>query len=321
MTGCGTHGSAMSSPRTCGSGLVELMIAMTLALVLIGAAVAAFIKGRDTHGAAEAVAQLQETARYALGVIESDLRMSGYLGLHGQGALIANLNGPLIDASGDAVQLDGCEPLWTTHLDEPVGGWDQAEGRYGLAPGCAANGTWRTSTDGLVIRRASADRIPQTAAGLRAHARQVLIATSRGTGLVFVGDADGTVPPGYADSDLPSGTPLSETRRLLVHAYYISRSSSEGANFPALRRKRLVAGPAVQDEEIIPGIDDLQVQYGVDGDHDGSADRWLEASAVAGPAGRGRADLVARACPRARRGLERHDPPCVCESGRGTAAR
>lgn len=275
------HSTCVTKRRPCGGGLIELLIAMTLALLLIGAAVAAFVKGRDTHTAAEAVAQMQETVRYALGVIESDLRMSGHFGLHGHGAVITNLNGPLIDTAGDAVQFDGCAPLWTTKLDEAVSGWDQAEGRYGLGPGCEANGAWRASTDGLVLRRASADRIPQSTAGLRAHARHALVTTGHASGLVFVADAAGTIPSGYADSDPASGTPLSETRRLLVHAYYISRNSSEGAGFPALRRKRLVAGPAVQDEEIIPGIDDLQVQYGIDADHDGSADRWLNAGEAA----------------------------------------
>ncbi len=280
MNGRGRRGPGLAWRSTLGIGLIELLIAMTLALMLIGAAVTAFIKGREIHAAAETIAQLQETIRYALGVIESDLRMSGYLGLHGRGALIANLDGPLVDPAGDAVQFDGCAPRWATSLVEPVSGWDQAAGRYGLGPECAASGGWRASTDGLVIRRASADRIPQTAAGLRAFARHALIATSHASGLAFVGDADGTVPSGFADSDSAAGTPLSETRRLLVHAYYVSRSSSEGAGFPALRRKRLVAGPAVQDEEIIPGIDDLQVQYGVDGDHDGAVDRWLNAGEV-----------------------------------------
>jgi type IV pilus assembly protein PilW len=296
VNGCGMRRSPITRRGACGNGLVELLIAMTLALLVIGAAVAAFLKGRDAHAAAEAVAQLQETARYALGVIESDLRMSGYLGLHGHGGVIANLDGPLADAGGDAVQFDGCAPLWTTNLDEPVGGWDQAEGRYGLGADCAANGGWRASTDGLVLRRASADRIPQTVGSLAAYSRHALIATGHATGLVFVGDAVGTVPPGYAVSDPAEGTPPSEIRRLLVHAYYISRSSSEGAGFPGLRRKRLVAGPAVQDEEVIPGIDDLQVQYGVDGDRDGSADRWLDAGEVAS----GRSVVAARIWLRAR---------------------
>jgi type IV pilus assembly protein PilW len=265
-----------------GSGLIELLIAMALALLLIGAAVAAIVKGRDAQTAAEATAQLQETARYALGIIGSDLRMSGYLGLHRHGAVIANLDGSLTDPDGGDVPFDGCGPLWTTNLDEPVSGWDQTGGRFGLGPGCPANGAWRATTDGLILRRASSDRIPQTAAGLRAYARHILLVTGHASGLVFVGDAAGTIPAGYASFDPLGRTVPGDTRRLLVHAYYISSGSSEGARVPSLRRKRLVAGPAVQDEEIIPGVEDLQVQYGVDGDNDGSADRWLDADEVAG---------------------------------------
>jgi hypothetical protein len=31
-----------------------------------------------------------------------------------------------------------------------------------------------------------------------------------------------------------------------------------------LRRKTLIAGPAIRDDEIIPGIEDMQVQFGID---------------------------------------------------------
>jgi type IV pilus assembly protein PilW len=268
--------------HACGSGLVELMVAVTLTLLLIGAAVTAFVKGRDAHNAAESTAQLQETARYALGVIESDLRMNGYLGLHHHPAVVANLDGALVDAIGEVVEFGGCAPTWITNLDEPVGGWDQTAGGFGLGPACLPNGTWRPSTDGLVLRRASADRIPRTAAGLRSHAGHALVVTSHASGLVFIGDAAGTMPFGFAASDPVGSTPLAETRRLLVHAYYVSSGSSEGAEFPSLRRKRLVAGPAVQDEEIIPGVDDLQVQYGIDADDDGAPERWLDADEIVG---------------------------------------
>jgi type IV pilus assembly protein PilW len=272
---------SLTSRPAHGGGLIELLVAMTLALMLIGAAVAAFVKGRDAHAAAEATARLQETARYALAVIESDLRMSGHLGLHYHAGIVANLDGALVDAVGEVVAFDGCAPLWVTDLDEPVGGWDQAEGRFGPGPACPPNGGWRASTDGLILRRASSDRIPQNAAGLRAFARHVLITSGHAAGLVFVGDAGGTIPAGYAATEPADGTPRAETRRLLVHAYYVSNGSSEGAAFPSLRRKRLVAGPAVQDEEIIPGVEDLQVRYGIDADDDGAAERWLDAGEIA----------------------------------------
>lgn len=284
MTHAGTGVGTFDPCAARGSGLVELLVAMTLALLLVGAAVSAFVKGRDTHAAMDSTARLQETARYALGVIESDLRMSGHLGLLDHPGLVGNLDAGLTGPTGGDEAFVGCRPRWTTDLDTPVEGWDQADGRHGLGPGCAPNGAWRASTDGLVLRRASADRIVQSAAGLRSHARQVLIVTSHSSGRVYVGDAAGTMPAGYAASGPAATTPPTDTRRLLVHAYYVSSDSSEGAGFPSLRRKRLVAGPAIQDEEIIPGIDDLQVQYGIDADGDGSADRWLNAGQFAPPA-------------------------------------
>jgi Tfp pilus assembly protein PilW len=269
---------ARARPRhSRGTGLVEVLVAMTIALLLTAGAVAAFVKGRDAHAAMESTARLQETARYALGVIESDVRMSGYLGLASRAGLVTNLAGPLATPGGVAVVLKGCGPNWATDLSAHLGGWDQSAGAYPLAADCKASGAWRPSTDGLVVRRASADRIAQSGAGLKAYAKHVLIVTSHASGLVFVGDAAGTIPAGYAQSDPPGAPPLADTRRLLVHAYYVSASSSEGPTFPSLRRKRLVAGPAVQDEEIIPGVEDLQVQYGLDSNGDLDADRWVNA--------------------------------------------
>jgi type IV pilus assembly protein PilW len=36
----------------------------------------------------------------------------------------------------------------------------------------------------------------------------------------------------------------------------------------------------VQDEEILPGVEDLQVQYGVDADEDAGVDRYVDADAL-----------------------------------------
>jgi hypothetical protein len=46
-----------------------------------------------------------------------------------------------------------------------------------------------------------------------------------------------------------------------------------GANVPGLRRKTLQAGPGMADEEIIPGVEDLQIQLGVDTSAPGTAGR------------------------------------------------
>ena len=60
-----------------------------------------------------------------------------------------------------------------------------------------------------------------------------------------------------------------------VHAYYVDRSSSVG-DMPSLRRQTLVAGNQIQDQEVIPGVENLQVQFGIDTDDDGTVDRYVD---------------------------------------------
>lgn len=279
--------TAVRSPRRfpaagggAGTGLVELLVALAIGLLVLAGVLTVTLEARDGYAALETTARLQETARHALAVIESDARMGGYLGLLGRVEPVANLRGPLTDPNGQPVPLAGCAAHWATDLARPLTGWDHSLDRWPLDPACRPNGGWRRGTDVLLVRRASADRIPQSPAALREFRGQVLIVTSRHAGQVFVADALGTIPAGFAASDPPEAPPLADTRRLLVHAYYVSPASSESATLPSLRRKRLVSGPSVQDEEILPGVEDLQVRYGVDADGDLAADRYVDADGL-----------------------------------------
>lgn len=267
-------------PACAGLGLVELLVAMTIGLAVLAAVLTVTLKARDAHAALETTARLQELARYALGLIESDVRMAGHLGLLARAEQVNNLRGPLTDPDGNEVPFAGCAAHWATDLARPLAGWDHTLGRWPLDATCRPNGGWRGGTDGLIVRRASADRIGQSATALRQYHGHVLLATSRTGGQAFVADALGTIPAGFAHSDPPDAPPLADTRRLLVHAWYVSPGSSESPDLPSLRRKRLVTGPSVQDEEILPGVEDLQVQYGVDADGDLAVDRYVDADAL-----------------------------------------
>lgn len=72
--------------RRCGRGpergisLVELLIATTLGLVVIGGMYAVLAGNRRSAELAAAFADLQENGRYALSLIAADARMSGYQG-------------------------------------------------------------------------------------------------------------------------------------------------------------------------------------------------------------------------------------------------
>jgi len=257
-----------------GFSLVELLVAMVVGLLVLGGVLAAYLRARDTQATGESVARLQENARLALAIIAQDLRMAGYWGLTNRADLLA------LNASSSFPSI--CGPGWTTDLAHPVTGRDDA---YGAA--CAAAGGGAVAgTDLLVIRRASAERLTPQSATLPATQRtRVLLVTSRTGGELFIPAQTGNVlPPGYATSDVAGQPPLADTRALLVDAYYVSRNSSVANGYPALRRKTLIAGPAIGEEELVPGVEDLQVRFGVDSDGDGRVDAYANPGAVAASA-------------------------------------
>lgn len=268
------------SPQS-GVSLIELMVALSIGIIVLLGTLVVYVKARDTYGAMDTTSRLQETARYAMGEIETDGRMAGYMGLMSRPDLLVNANQGLSDADGNAVAFSGCAVNWASALDRPATGID---GAYTLSSAdCPAFGAGaEPGTDVLVIRRASANRITQSAAAVASHAGKVLLETSRGSGQIFVGNGAGTIPSTFAQTEPAANTPpLAETRELLVHAYYISQDSSEGVGYPSLRRWTLQAGPTVVDEEVVPGVEDLQVEYGVDTNDDRNADRYVNASSLA----------------------------------------
>ena len=71
----------------------------------------------------------------------------------------------------------------------------------------------------------------------------------------------------FADGDAPGPLdPLAEVRDVEVRSYYVANNSVGRAGWPALRVKSLTEsrGAALfRDEEVMPGVEDLQVEFGV----------------------------------------------------------
>ena len=109
----------------------------------------------------------------------------------------------------------------------------------------------------------------------------MLVITDHTSGQIFVPAAIGNqIPAGFATSDTAGTAPQADTRTLLVNAYYVSAGSSVAPGYPALRRKTLVAGPDLADEEVIAGVEDLQFQLGLDTNGDSDADLFVNPGPV-----------------------------------------
>ena len=63
--------------RQRGASLVELMVALLLGLVVVGAAMAVFLATKQTYVATESIGRLQETSRVAFELMARDLREAG----------------------------------------------------------------------------------------------------------------------------------------------------------------------------------------------------------------------------------------------------
>ena len=258
-----------------GLSLIELMVSMAIGLFLLAGAISVLGKGRDLYRTNDESARLQETARYAMSTLEADLRVANYWGLMSRADLVENgpaldlANIPAVDPAyalpgglaGYAGTINSCGAMWAVKLPAYV---EANNNGYGL--GCAEFGAAAAAADQLTIRRASTQLI--TAGALAASAGQIKIQSSRVQGTLF---ADGALPAGYDPT-------LSESRALVVNGYYVDQASNQDPATPSLRRKQLAfaaGAPAIQDQEIVPGVEDLQVEFGVDLNADQNSDFFV----------------------------------------------
>jgi type IV pilus assembly protein PilW len=275
-------------PRQSGIGLVELMVALVIGLFLILGALTVMSKSRSTYRTAERIARLQEIGRLAMDVIETDVRLSNYWGMNNQSDYIVNRVPPggtppaelTADQQGNAAVCgdEGAANYFALDLDDYVNGSNNA---YGLT--CAVESDFQGGSDVLWVRRVNSDR-PDTL-----DANSVYVQSSRIRGTLFVPAAGCLDPDDAACLPADYQPPASQTRQLEVHAYYVSSASTNRDDVPALRRKRLanINGAAATDvfvdEEIVAGVEDLQVRLGVDTNGDTNIDQYVNPGAV--PAG------------------------------------
>jgi type IV pilus assembly protein PilW len=252
---CNRHGRA----RARGVSLIELLVAVTIGGLLIFGATKVYVDSRATYEVNETAARLQETARYALSVVEPDIRMSNYWGLvKGAGIVIGQ-------ASQTATSTGVAQSCGLNYAHDLQRNLEASNNAYGL--GCAAAGAGAVvSSDTITVRRAAVAESTGTTGRLRVCSTRVFAS--------LVTDSSGC-----------TAAPNGQVNDLVVNTYFVSRDSTHRAGLPSLRRRPLgsVGGvPAfLNEEEIIPGVEDMQVQFGIDpSGTGGSAQRYVDPSAI-----------------------------------------
>ncbi len=247
--------------RARGVTLIELMVALTIGSFLMIGAITVLTQSRTAYRVMESVSRLQENARFALDALEPDIRMASYFGLTSRSSKIQGRAIPQAPIPRGFSVGNDCGANWTINVADEVDGTNNGYGWACPAFGRAA----QPAADTVVVRRVSEDPIAPPLEGGTLYVQSARFEDSQ----LFVGPL---IPAGY----LPA---ISQTHRLIVNGYYVSAHSSldtPGNDVPSLRVKTLVGGargPRIADREVLPGVEDLQVQFGIDTDEVGEADR------------------------------------------------
>jgi type IV pilus assembly protein PilW len=285
----------MNAPlKQLGLSLIEMMVAMVIGAVLIFGAAQVYVTSKGAYGVNESVARLQETARYAMSVIEPDVRMSNYWGLLKGAAVIVGqlpqgVGMPLAPVAAGApanicgrnfatdvsTNLQGDNNVYALSTTRQAG----CNTLLDLSTGVAWTTTPVTTADTLTVRRASVfDSAPGPAGTLQ-------VCTSRIAGRLMSDGLAASCPAAVAGQAEEFAT--SKLKNLIVDTYYVDRNSQQQANLPSLRRKTLTSVGGVtqfRDQEIIAGVEDMQVQFGIDPiGNTGVATRYVNPDGV--PAG------------------------------------
>jgi len=261
------------SKKQAGFTLVEIMITMLLSLVLGFAIVTVFVNNSHSFNQDDNVLRMQDDARYALQQIAFDLSMAGHYA-----ELLSPAN--VVQDASLAIGTD-CGPAainsWTYLTTQPATdaslslvAIDNATSAQVVGShSCFAGGEVAPGTDVVSIKRvAGAESTVLRNGG-------IYLRTNGTVGLLFRS-------PMLGAPTIPIALPRTEWEYRPAIYYIRQFANTPGDNIPTLCRKVLAGGgPSMVTECIASGIENLQIEYGVDTSSDGNPNAYVSAPTLA----------------------------------------
>lgn len=271
-----------------GFSIVEMMISITIGLIILAGLTAIFISNSRARTEIERANRQIENGRYALQLLSDDVRLASYYAEFDSSVLTFDPLGPpaltMLGALPDPCATDlgtlrGALPLH-------VQGYDNAS----TIPSCLSD--VKPLTDILVIRRTSAceagvgdcdpvaaNALPYFQASLCSDPAELnftIVNNSSYLGHYYKLDTS----PANLTLHKRDCTTVAALHRYRTHIYFIANNNNPGDGIPTLKRAELGPGPAFTIVPLVDGIENLQLQYGIDSPTvDGTPDSYSAAPA------------------------------------------
>lgn len=254
-----------------GFGLVELMIAMTIGLILLGGIGYLYIGSRGAYRTTDNLSRMQENARYALDMMSRDIRMAGYLGCGNlQSTRVntianppvppMNLGNALIGYSGGAgwTNPSTITRVPSTDVISIMAAWNSGVNLTGNVTPQNANIQIGSNPDGFQ----AGDVLVVTNCVNADVFRATSVSTSSGT-IITLAHSSSNNSSNWVGSYGKDAFVL----RVNQYSYFIGTNP---AGNPALYRTGLNGNA----EELVENVQNLQIRYGLDTNGDGAVDSY-----------------------------------------------
>lgn len=273
-----------------GLTLIELMVSITIGMLMIAALATLIANQSSTRAEIDKSGKMIENGRYAIQTLASDLQMAGYWG---ELSTAPPTPGALPNPCD--VTVAGLKDAMGMHVQ----GYNYDTAADTVPPASALEDcvkNHKPGTDVLVVRRVDPDMSAVQTGGnidlAKTTPGQVYLQTGLDSATATQLDsrlgvgADAATNATTFPLKKKDKTSVANLRKFVVHIYYISKCSVElagsctgadgGSPIPTLKRVELsVSGgvPAFPSKaSIAEGIENLQIDYGLDANVDGAAD-------------------------------------------------
>lgn len=284
-------------PAQRGLTIIELMIAIAIAMLITAAASLLFVANQRTARVDDNLSRQQESLRFAMEAIAYDLRLAGHYGCSyvtspANGTLALRVNAadenltytnPIQGYTGGLVPSG----LTTGELFQSLAGAPQDHAKsdvvrvqYASAKHWTLNADMAANTDDVKVTGTATDLSPGNVLVIADCERGDMFAASAvasaGTTLTISHGGGNNTGSAFAKVYRIGA----EVMRFVDRIYYVGTINGR----PTLMRKSLAtnpfAGSALQTEEVADGIAEMQLLYGEDTDNDDVANIYRKADAV-----------------------------------------
>lgn len=259
--------------RSRGLTLVEMMVAVAIGVLIVTAMSLLFANNSRSRTETERASQKVENGRYALELIAGELEHAGYFALFDPRKLTLPAAKP--DACATAIaDLKAAMPVHVQGYDDGSGGLS-----------CISD--VKAGTDVLVVRRVSTcaagvgtcPALPAGAVGFQASSCNDPLQPELATGVV---DNFYRFSATAADFDRTRRdcATAAEVQRYFVRIYFVANNDKAGDGVPTLKRTELGAAggaPEFSTVSLVQGVENLQLEYGMDTNTDGNPDVYSAA--------------------------------------------